>query len=104
MAKYLFVYHGGGPPSNPEDGQKVMAAWGAWFAGMGVAVVDGGAPVGKSTTVRSDGSVAGDGGSNPASGYSLIETASLEAAQAYARGCPHLASGGSVEIAPIMEM
>ncbi len=104
MAKYLFVYHGGGPPSNPEDGQKVMAAWGAWFGSMGAAVIDAGAPVGKSSTIRADGSVAGDGGANPASGYSLIDAPSLEAAQAMAKGCPHLTSGGSVEIAPIMEM
>ncbi len=104
MAKYLFVYHGGGPPSNPEDGQKVMAAWGAWFASMGAAVIDGGAPVGKSSTVKSNGSVADDGGSNPASGYSLIDAPSLEAAQQMAKACPHLASGGSVEIAPCMAM
>ena len=104
MAKYLFVYHGGGHPSGPEEGQKVMAAWGAWFGALGAAVIDGGAPVGQSTTVRPDGSVADDGGANPASGYSLIEASSLEDAQAKAKGCPILAAGGSVEIAPCMAM
>ena len=76
MAKYLFVYHGGGAPSSPEEGKKVMAAWMAWMEGIGSGLVDGGAPVGKSSTVRSDGSVANDGGANPVSGYSLIEAMS----------------------------
>jgi hypothetical protein len=104
MAKFLFVYHGGGAPSSPEEGQKVMAAWGAWMQGIGSGLVDGGAAVGKSSTVKADGSVAGDGGANPVSGYSLIEAPDLAAAQKVAKGCPILQAGGSVEIAPTMEM
>ena len=65
MAKYLFVYHGGGKPSNPEDGKKAMDAWGAWFGSLGAAVIDGGNPVGKSSTVKSDGSLVDGGGANP---------------------------------------
>src|SRR5262245_41733895 len=72
MAKYLFVYHGGKRPSDPAEVKKVMDAWGAWFGSMGSAVIDGGNPVGKSSTVRSDGSLADEGGANPASGYSRI--------------------------------
>ena len=62
MAKYLFVYHGGGAPPNPADVQKVMDAWGAWFGSMGAAVIDGGNPVGKSSTVKPDGSLVDGGG------------------------------------------
>jgi len=29
MPKYLLGYHGGGMPGTPEEGAKVMAAWGA---------------------------------------------------------------------------
>ena len=75
MAKYLFVYHGGKRVTGETEMKKVMDAWGAWFGSMGTAVIDGGNPVGKSSTVRSDGSVSNDGGANPASGYSLIEAA-----------------------------
>jgi hypothetical protein len=78
VAKYLFVYHGGKAPTNPAEIQEVMNAWGAWFGSLGAAVIDGGNPVGKSSTVRPDGSLASDGGANPASGYSLIEASSLE--------------------------
>jgi hypothetical protein len=104
MAKYLFVYHGGGAPTNPDDVKKVMDAWGAWFGGMGAAVIDGGNPVGKSSTVKSDGSLVAGGGANPASGYSLIEAASLEDAHKKASGCPILKSGGTIEIAACMDM
>ena len=104
MAKYLFVYHGGGAPTNPDDIKKVMDAWGAWFGGMGAAVIDGGNPVGKSSTVKSDGSLASGGGANPASGYSLIEAASLEDAHKKALGCPILKAGGTIEIAQAMDM
>ncbi len=92
MAKYLFVYHGNGAPPNPADAQKVMDAWGAWFGSMGAAVIDGGNPVGKSSTVKSDGSLADGGGANPVSGYSLIEASSLQDAHKKAKGCPLLAS------------
>ena len=74
MAKYLFVYHGGGKgPTTPDEIKAVMDAWGAWFGSMGAAVVDGGNPVGLSSTVKPDGSLASGGGANPVSGYSLIE-------------------------------
>ena len=104
MAKYLFVYHGGGHPTNPADVKKVMDAWGAWFGSMGAAVIDGGNPTGPSSTVHANGSVSAGGGVNPATGYSLIEASSLEDAVKKAKGCPLLAAGGSIEVAPAMDM
>lgn len=104
MAKYLFVYHGGESPETEADTRAVMDAWGHWLGSLGAAVIDGGNPVGQSRTVASDGSVSDDGGANPASGYSLIEAASDDDAIAKARGCPILASGGSVEVAEAFDM
>ena len=104
MAKYLFVYHGGGRPDSKEAQAKAMAAWGAWFGSMGKALINGGNPVGKSWTVKSNGSVAKDGGPNPVSGYSLVEAKDYETAVATAKGCPLLAAGGSVEVAEAMDM
>jgi hypothetical protein len=104
MAKYLFVYHGGKAPTDPAEQKKAMDAWGSWFGSMGAAVVDGGNPVGKSSTVKSDGSLADGGGANPASGYSLIEASSLADAHKKAAGCPILQAGGTIEIAPTMDM
>lgn len=104
MAKYLFVYHGGSLPETDEKVKEVHDAWGAWLGSMGAAVVDGGNPVGKSTTINSDGSVTSNGGANPASGYGLFEAADLDDAIAKAKGCPILAAGGSVELAATIDM
>jgi hypothetical protein len=104
MAKYLFVYHGGKMMTDPAEARQAMDAWGAWFGSLGAAVIDGGNPVGKSSTVKSDGSVVNDGGANPVSGYSLIEASSPGDAQQKAKRCPILSAGGSVEIAPAMDM
>ena len=104
MAKFIFVYHGGTMPESAEEGAKVMADWQAWLGSMGVAVVDGGNPVGMSSTVHSNGSVTSDGGSNPASGYSLVSAAGIEQALEMAKGCPILKADGSVEVAEAMEM
>lgn len=104
MAKYLFVYHGGSHPEGDAEIKEVMDAWGAWFGSMGSAVVDGGNPVGKSSTVQASGKVADNGGANPASGYSLIEASNFDDAVAKAKACPILAAGGSVELAEVIDM
>lgn len=104
MAKYLFVYHGGKHPETDAEMAEVMDAWGSWMGAMGSAVVDGGNPVGMSTTVQPDGSVEDNGGSNPASGYGIFEAADLADATAKAKGCPILGAGGSVELAEIIDM
>ena len=104
MEKFVFIYHGGTTPENEADIKTVMAAWMGWFGSMGEAVVDGGNPVGMSSTVNSDGSVSDDGGANPVSGYSVIAAESLDGALAHAKNCPILQSGGSVEVAMIHNM
>jgi hypothetical protein len=103
MPTYLYVYHGGSTPSSPEEGEKAMAAWGAWFEGLGAAVVDGGNPVGQSMTVFLGG-VTEDGGANPVSGYSKVQAENMDAAIEMARGCPIIEDGGSVEVAEAMPM
>lgn len=105
MAKYLLVYHGGGKmPENQAEIDAEMAAWGNWLEGLGSAVVDPGNPVGQSLTINSDGSVEPNGGSNPVSGYGIIEAADDNDATEKAKGCPHLNSGGTIEITPIVEL
>ncbi|WP_371228378.1 hypothetical protein [Roseovarius sp. 2305UL8-3] len=104
MTKFMLAYHGGGKPETPEEGEKEMAKWISWLTGLGDAAVDPGNPVGMSKTVSADG-VADNGGSNPLSGYSILEADSIEAVCEMAKGCPILDGGkGTVEIAPIVEM
>ena len=104
MAKFLFVYHGGSHPQSEAEVAEVMEAWGNWFGSMGNDVIDGGNPVGMSSTVMSGGKVVDNGGANPASGYSLIEATNLDDALAKAKGCPILSAGGSVEVAEAIDM
>ena len=99
MPNYLLAYHGGGMPETPEEQAHEMEAWMSWMGGLATAMVDGGNPVGAARTMDSDGSVREGGGANPITGYSVIQAESLNAAVELARGCPILASGGSVEIA-----
>ena len=103
MPKYVFAYHGGKKPETPEAGEKVMAAWNAWFADMGPAVADPGHPVGLSKTVSAAG-VSDNGGSNPLSGLSVIEAADIGKAADLAKGCPIITDGGSIEIAEVLAM
>jgi len=92
MGKYVLAYRGGSMAESPEDQEKVMAAWGAWFGSLGAAVVDGGAPFGES------GAVGGGSASSALSGYSILEAADLKAALKLAEGCPVLSGGGSVDV------
>ena len=102
MAKFVFVYHGGKKPESEEETASVMAEWGAWLGALNA--TDPGAPFGLSSTVHADGSVADDGGSNPAAGYTIVEANDKNDAIAKAKGCPILKAGGSVEICEAMQM
>ncbi len=104
MSKYLFVYHGGENPERQEEVAEVMNAWGQWLGSMGSSVIDGGNPVGISSTVQSNGTVVDNGGDNPASGYSLVEASDLNEALTKAKGCPVLSAGGTVEVAEAIDM
>lgn len=102
MPNFIFAYHGGKKPETPEAGAAMMAAWRAWFDGMGDAVVEGGNPVGMSKTVTGDG-VEDNGGSNPLSGYTIIKADNIGAAIALTTGSPHL-DGGTIEVAELLDI
>jgi hypothetical protein len=104
MTKYVYVFHGGTIPDSEEERNAQMAKWGQWFEGLGPAIVDPGAPVGKSRTVSNGGSISDDGGANPVSGYTVIQADSFDDATEKAKGCPILVRGGSVEVAEAIEM
>jgi hypothetical protein len=96
MTNFVLAYRGGGMAETPEAQEKVMAEWGAWFGGLGAALVDGGNPFAASRTVHPDGSSAAGGGG--LTGYSIVDATDLAAAADLAKGCPLLASGGTVEV------
>ena len=103
MPKFLFVYHGGKMPEDPAEVEKEMMRWKTWLEGLGADAVDPGNPVGMSKTIYTD-KVTDDGGSNPVSGYGIFNANSIEDAISKGQGCPHLASGGTIEVAEIIEL
>ncbi len=102
MPKFVFAYHGGKKPESADEGAQHMAKWEAWVGGLGDAVVNPGSPLGMSKTVSSDG-VSDDGGSNPLSGFSIVNADSMDAALEMAKGCPYL-EYGTIEVAEVKEM
>lgn len=105
MAQFVLGYHGGGSgEATPEEMEQVMAAWGAFFEGLGSAVVNPGNPIGAAKTIAADGSVTDGGGANPLTGYSTIEAGSLEEAVTLSKACPIFDAGGSVEVAELIPM
>ena len=71
---------------------------------FGAAVVDGGNPTAASKTIAPGGAVSDGAGASPATGYSVLSADSLDAAVAFAQGCPHLKAGGTVAVYETLEL
>jgi hypothetical protein len=98
MTDYLLLYGGGGMPETEEEQAAVMQAWNNWMDGLGPALKDAGNPFnpGAAKTIGADGSIRdGDG---TASGYSIIQADSLDAATDLAKGCPVLEGGATISV------
>jgi hypothetical protein len=102
MAKFLLITRGGTMPASPEEGAKVMQAWGDWFTAIGGSILDPGNPISQVRIVAADGSVSpGDGRS--VTGYTVVEAADIDAAVALAKGAP-LSGDMSIEVGETARM
>jgi hypothetical protein len=98
MPKYLITYHGGeGMPVSEEARQEAMGAFMAWVQSTGDAMVDPGAPLGKSSTVNSNGETAAPP-SEPTAGYTIVQADDLAAAVGLVRSHPFITRGGSLRV------
>lgn len=104
MTKFVLAFHGHPEFETKEAGAAHMAAWMAWIKDLGPAVVDPGLPLGPSRTINADKSVTENGGSNPIVGITVLEAETFSDATAMVRTCPHLTAGGSIELAPAVQM
>ena len=96
--RYLLIYYGGTMPETPAQQARVMKQWTTWFTKLGSAIVDPGNPFsGKVNKVRAEGVAKGPVGAR-ATGYSIIEAPSLDAATKLAKGCPVIRSGAQVAV------
>ena len=99
MANYLLLYHGGKMPESEAEQKAVMDDWTAWYTKLGGAVVDAGNPfTPMAKSVASDGKVSDGPAGSMASGYTVIQADSLDAAAAMAKGCPVLKGGASISV------
>jgi hypothetical protein len=101
MPKFLVTYHGGAMPDSPEAREQAMAAFGAWAAGAGDALVDPGAPLGPSVVVRS-GAVDEGTADGPTGGYSVLEAKDLDTAAALVKDHPFVGRGGALQVTQAM--
>ncbi len=111
MSEFTFLYRGRDTNASPEQMQKTMEKWRAWFKELGEKghLKDIGQPLeaagkvvqGKQKTVT-DGPFAE--AKDVVGGFTLIEARDLEAAAEVSKGCPILEAGGSVEVRPIRKL
>lgn len=104
MTNFVLLYTGGGMPEGEEEQAAVMAAWGAWYAGMGEAIVDGGNPFSASKSVTDKGVSDGSFSSPAVTGYTIISADSLDVAVAKVKDHPHLNYGGQVSVYETFQM
>ena len=99
MAKYVLVYSGGARGATPAEQKAQLEQWGQWFGRLGKAVVDAGNPFSeKVRNLSSDGKVKDGPVGQRATGYSIVEAGSIDAATELAKGCPVLSSGGQLTV------
>lgn len=105
MSKYVLLYSGGSMPESDAEQKQVMKAWDSWFSKLGKAVVDQGDPFTPNVkSIGSNGAVSNGPVNGAASGYSIIEADSLDAAVKLAKDCPVLQGGAKISVFETMNV
>ena len=103
MPQYIITYLGGDQPSSPEEGKQHFEEYKEWLSSLGDSAVSPANPFKNTRTVNSDGTVT-TGSTTSMSGYTIIESDSMEMALEIAKACPFLDIGGSLEVSELMQM
>jgi hypothetical protein len=112
MAKFLFVYRSDKETRDtlsPEEMQKVYQKWQTWIAeGLQKGwMLDAGNALKTEGRVVNARKVVSDGpfieSKEVVGGYSLVQAETLDAAAEFAKGCPILLRGGTVEVRPLWD-
>lgn len=109
MKKFLVLYKASGADferamkSTPEQQQAGMDAWNAWGKKAASAIVDMGAPLGKTLLVTAKGA---SPSRNDIGGYSILQGESKEQVGEVLKGHPHFMMGDSatIEVVEIIPM
>ncbi len=101
MAKFIMTYTNARPPSSPEEGKAMMQKWQKWMGAHAGALLEPQNPIGQTWSVDAEG--AREGGATPMMGYSILETADMDAALEIAKSCP-FTEIGTLEVSEIKQM
>jgi hypothetical protein len=111
MSEFTYLFRGRDTSASPEQMQKTMEKWVAWFKDLGAKghLKDPGHPLehaGK--VVKGKKKVVNDGpyaeAKDVVGGYVVIEAQDLLHAVELSKGCPILEVDGSVEVRPIQQL
>lgn len=111
MSEFTFLYRGRDASASPEQMQKTIEKWLAWFKDLsakghikniGHPLEDSGKVVRGNQKTVTDGPFAE--AKDVVGGFTLIEARDLEEATELSKGCPILEVGGSVEVRPIRKI
>lgn len=110
MAKFLFIYRNSRESYtniSPEEMQQLHQKWQAWI-GEGFEkgwLLDAGNGLKTEGCVVNAKKIVSDGpfieSKEIVGGYALVQADALRAAAEFAKGCPILLQGGSVEVRPL---
>ena len=110
MKKFMVLYMASGlefermkQSSTPEQRKKGMDAWMRWMSSNKTSIVEGGAPLGKTKRVDSNGA---SNTRNEIGGYSVVQAESHDAAtKIFGKDHPHLQMPGAwIEIIEVMPL
>ena len=108
MEKFLVLYNSPTPAAEmmasvtPEQAEAGMAEWTAWAEKNGAAIVDLGVPLGSGRHLEPGSTSAG---SNQATGYSIIQAESLDAATKVVEDHPHFHTpGGTIDVLEFLQI
>jgi len=88
--------------TTPEERQKGMEPWMAWFAKYGAAILDGGTPLVKGMHFSKNESTKSQ---SHIGGYSIVEAPDMEAITSMIADHPHyMLPEGSIEVLQMMPM
>ncbi len=111
MSEFTYLFRGRDTTASPEQMQKTMEKWVAWFKDLGAKghLKEPGHPLehtGKVVTGKQ--MIVNDGpfaeAKDVVGGYIVVEAKDLLHAVELSKGCPILEAGGSVEVRPIQTM
>jgi hypothetical protein len=111
MSEFVYLYRGGDRSGSPEQMQKVMEKWMAWFKELAEKghIKDRGLPLERAGKLVTGGKKTVTDGpfaeaKDVVGGYTLIEARDLEQAVELSKGCPILEREGMVEVRPVMQI